>query len=234
MKKILFSDYDNTLYKNDESIKNNVKYINKFVKVGNMFSIASGRSYIDIKDELNRYNIPFNYLILNHGATILDNNLNIIKYYIINKDVVKDIYNYINKYNVSYKCIYSKDKKNVNILDNVVKLLYIFNNKDEMIKVKEYIDSKYYSYVKTYISEHIDHITLEIISNLTSKSNGIRFILEKENIKKDNVYVIGDNYNDIEMLLDYNGYGVSNSIENIKNITTKLYDNVSDLIKDII
>ena len=95
MKKILFSDYDNTLYKNDESIKNNVKYINKFVKVGNMFSIASGRSYIDIKDELNRYNIPFNYLILNHGATILDNNLNIIKYYIINKDVVKDIYNLI-------------------------------------------------------------------------------------------------------------------------------------------
>jgi len=55
MKKILFSDYDNTLYRNEDEIVKNIESINKFISKGNIFGIASGRSYIDIKNKLEKY-----------------------------------------------------------------------------------------------------------------------------------------------------------------------------------
>lgn len=235
MKKILFSDYDNTLYRNSEEIKENIKYINEFISKGNIFGIASGRDYIDIKKEIEKYNIPFNYLVLNHGATILDNKLNKIKSYIIPNEVATAIYNKVkDNINLKEKIIYSIDKKDVSIDNDIVKILFVFDSIDETLRIKEYIDTNYKDNIKTYISEHETHTTLEIISNLTNKSNGINIVKDIENINKENIYVIGDNYNDVEMIQEFNGYAIKNAIDYVKTLTNKYYDSVSDLIKDII
>ena len=70
--KILVSDYDRTFYRNEEEIHLNVDSINNFMK-NNIFIIATGRSEFDIKRAITKYNINYNYLILNHGATIIKN-----------------------------------------------------------------------------------------------------------------------------------------------------------------
>ena len=49
MKKILVSDYDQTFYLNDEDIERNKKEVEKFEKDGNIFAIATGRSFFDFK-----------------------------------------------------------------------------------------------------------------------------------------------------------------------------------------
>ena len=73
MMKVLVSDYDRTLYRDDEEIKLNVESINKFIKNNNIFIIATGRSELDIKTVIKKYNINYNYLIVNHGASIIKN-----------------------------------------------------------------------------------------------------------------------------------------------------------------
>ena len=75
---MLVSDYDQTFYINDEDIKKNKIIINKFREKGNFFVIATGRSYDDFMKKKNEYSVEYDYLIINHGATILDKENNFI------------------------------------------------------------------------------------------------------------------------------------------------------------
>ena len=52
-KKILVSDYDHTFYLNDENIENNKEAVDRFRKEGNIFVIATGRSYFDFHNKVN-------------------------------------------------------------------------------------------------------------------------------------------------------------------------------------
>ena len=52
MKKVLISDYDQTFYLNDKDIEENKKVIKRFRELGNIFIIATGRSYMDYKNKV--------------------------------------------------------------------------------------------------------------------------------------------------------------------------------------
>ena len=71
MKKIVVSDYDNTFYRNDDDIEKNKLKVKEFMELSNIFIIATGRSYLDFMEKEDLYKIKYNYLILDHGATIL-------------------------------------------------------------------------------------------------------------------------------------------------------------------
>ena len=64
MKKIVFSDYDGTLNTGEEDMIKNIQAIQEFMNNGNLFVIATGRSYLDLKRKLESYPIPFDYLIV--------------------------------------------------------------------------------------------------------------------------------------------------------------------------
>ena len=94
-KKIIVSDYDQTFYINDEDIEKNKVAVSKFEEKGNIFIIATGRSFLDFKKKVDTYNINYNYAILNHGATIIDNKDNIIYNCSIDNSVISKIKNEI-------------------------------------------------------------------------------------------------------------------------------------------
>ena len=76
--------------------------------------------------------------------------------------------------------------------------------------------------------------SIEILSNKTSKSQAIEFLINKLYIDDKNVYTIGDGYSDIEMIKTFNGYCMKNSVEELKNIAKSQYNSVSELIYKII
>ena len=51
---------------------------------------------------------------------------------------------------------------------------------------------------------------------------------------KDNVYTIGDSYNDVEMIEKFNGYSIENAKEEVKKVSKGECSSVSKLIKKII
>ena len=68
--------------------------------------------------------------------------------------------------------------------------------------------------------------------NITKKNAGID-IAFIENVLYDNVYCIGDNYNDLEMIKYFNGYAVKDCESVLIDSCLWIYDNVSDLVDDI-
>ena len=77
--KLLVSDYDDTLYTSDYSIRLNVEAIKKFRKNGNLFAISTARDFTSIKEEIKKHNIPYDFLSCYNSNAIYDKDDNIIR-----------------------------------------------------------------------------------------------------------------------------------------------------------
>lgn len=212
-KKILVSDYDQTFYLNDEDIEKNKIAVNEFRKNGNIFVIATGRSFADFKKKANEYNIVYDYLIINHGATILDKDDNIIANYSMNNEIVNEIIDDLDVSNSinHFCCDIENSRLNFNS-KNLTKIHIKYDCKNKAIQINEIINKKYFKYVNCY---YVTCDAVEIISNKTNKSKAIEEIMKLEKIKRQNIYTIGDGYSDIEMIKDFNGYCMKDSVEEL-------------------
>ena len=231
-KKILVSDYDQTFYLNDEDIEINKKAVAKFRKEGNIFIIATGRSYFDYHNELEKYNFEYDYVIINHGATILDKNDDVFANFSINNEIINNIKKdlQLNKSIKSFCC--SKLESRVDFEHNdLTKINVKYNSKEEAMLINKIINNKYADYINSY---YVTENSLEIISNKTNKSNAINLLINRLNILKENVSTIGDSYSDIEMIKDFNGYAMVNAVDELKKLAIKEYESVSNLIDEII
>lgn len=56
------------------------------------------------------------------------------------------------------------------------------------------------------------------------------FYTDEKNIKKENIYTIGDDASDLEMIKNFNGYAMKNATDEIKKYALKEFDNVYELI----
>lgn len=225
--KLVVSDYDDTF---SIDINKNIEYANKFINDGNLFVIATGNSYQEYIDKLGKKCFNASYIILNHGSLIIKNDNVIYEEPLINelsKNIYKDIMN--SNYNSYFYC--NKDIGRANdVLDKTVKINVVFCNNKDAVDFKNRILKRYSNLVNCYL---MYDVLVEIISSKTSKIKAIKKIMELENIKGDCVYTIGDGYNDIEMIKEYNGYAIKNSVEELKKVSKKEIDSVYGLINEI-
>ena len=223
-KTLLVSDYDDTL--NIEKEKN-LKYIKKFMK-NNIFVIATGRSYISIKQRLkiDMNGLMPDYLITNHGATILNNKNEVINTHFIEKEIVNKILTLIDK-KIKYKINFYGAKK---FNENINKIMLIFKSIDEATDTFNKI--KKANLVTVYlINREGKFPKVEIINKKVNKAKAIEFIEKLENPNK--IEVIGDGTQDIEMIKKYNGNCMFNAVDKVKEISKKQYKYVYKLIEEL-
>lgn len=221
---MLVSDYDDTL--NIEKEKN-LKYIKKFMK-NNIFVIATGRSYISIKQRLkiDMNGLTPDYLITNHGATILNNKNEVINTHFIEKEIVNKILTLIDK-KITYKINFYGAKK---FNENINKIMLIFKSIDEATDTFNKI--KKANLVTVYlINREGKFPKVEIINKKVNKAKAIEFIEKLENPSK--IEVIGDGTQDIEMIKKYNGNCMFNAVDKVKEISKKQYKYVYELIEEL-
>lgn len=231
-KKILVSDYDQTFYLNDEDIEKNKKAVKKFRDEGNIFIIATGRSYLGLCDKVNLYNLEYDYVIINHGATILDKNSNIIANFSIKNEIINSIKEDLQlEKSINYYCCNKLESMIDFKHNNITKINVRYNSNEESMLFNKIINTKYSNYINSY---YVPTNSIEIISNKTDKSKALDLLLKKLDISNKNVYTIGDGYSDIEMIKKFNGYAMVNSIDELKNIANKEYKSVSELIEEIL
>ena len=233
MKKFLISDYDGTFYTNDEGIKYNIDKVKEFRSKGNIFAIATGRSFYDFTKKLAEFDIEYDYLIINHGATLLDKEHRIIKNYPIDnisKENIKSEFNLSDSQNMFVcKCLESRTSINQ---EDITKIHMICSTKDEQLNFNTILNTKYKD-VKSYLITGLNNC-IEIISSVTDKSIAIKEIAQIENIEQNNIFTVGDSFNDLEMLEAFNGFCMESSEEFVKSKISKKCTSVAELIDKII
>lgn len=236
-KQIVFSDYDGTLYITEENMKKNIKSIEEYRNLGGKFVITTGRSKTSVSNVIKQYNIPYDYIISNNGAVIL------------NRDMVK-IYEQAIATDISSKIIeYLKTKENIEIsfYDDEDKVEY---HNQELLKVRiktfdhelaQIIEDEINSIFKDDVKAHstfpgmyydnIDFVLVDIVSKNAGKENTIKKLLDILNIEKEQVVTIGDGRNDIEMIKEYNGYSMETAEEDVKKSARKIFESIADALE---
>ena len=225
--KIIISDFDETFSVN---IDDNIKYATEFMNDGNIFVIATGSSYQSYIDKLKGSIFNANYVITNHGSIIVKNG-KVIFEKSLSDDLSNSIFEDIMESNYKSYFYCNKDVRMSNkVLDKTVKINIDFNSTKDAIKFREEMLRKYGNYINCYL---MYGTLIEIISINASKIIAINKIIELENISKDNVYTIGDGYNDIDMIKQFKGYAMKDSVIELKEVAIKEVDSVYELVKEI-
>ena len=225
--KLLSSDYDgtfNTGFSTD--IRINMDYVKKFMEKGNIFLLNTGRPYESIMEEIKYYDIDYNYLSCSDGLLLLDNKDNIVYRSVLPESLYMEL-NFLNKdfgYHLNsqlYKFEYSN-----RLLEIMIVLERIDNN--YLSRLNSILDRYNISYEKI---ERYGLIYLFVRERNYSKATSIRRLSILNKINKDNIFSVGDTWNDIPMLEEYNGYSMLNGSSDLLNYPK--VDSVHELIKKI-
>ena len=214
---LLISDYDGTLYiDNEKQLRKNIEAIKEFRKNGNIFVISTARGYNSIKEEINKYQIPYDYLTCVNGSIIFDKDNNII-----------------------YKNTLSVDDlfKIKNILESNIHFIDIYDNTNNSISSNIlYVSSKEFWKYKLIKEQLIDYDVIMRNYNLfikkhSSKLDGANFL--KDYLKIEDIYAVGDSEDELELLRTYNGYKMILSSPCLYNKNIKTTTSVHKVIKKI-
>lgn len=221
-----FSDFDGTisLSYNKDIDKRDLNFINKWIAQGNKFTVATGRMISQIKDVLEDFQIPYNYIICNNGSVVYEKEKGVIAHNIIPKknraEILKILKEIRKNYMISY-CLLDKrydystvqtreidsryttapksnrfemGDKDILESDNLNTILFYINQEDAE-RVKAYFSA--IPELKA-IRTHTNMI--EVVCKNVSKAKGIEVIQEIYGFNDEHIIASGDGENDIEML----------------------------------
>lgn len=237
--RMLVSDMDATLLNTDHEVsKENFDAIGEFISEGGIFTVASGRMVDAVRRFLDilQINAP---AILHNGAKIYDFKTESVVYekniednrksairraYESNPRLGIEVYSKENVY-VVRRCLETARLESTPY--NVTYFMPDFVWDEPWTKVlfigdEHEIDEFEPIYKKEYdtgYSVRSGKHFLDVVANDVSKGFGVMMLADRLGIKRENIYTVGDNMNDYEMItLAGHGYAVENGVEKLKSV----------------
>lgn len=253
--KILASDFDGTLYYEGSQLAEDIQAIKEFRAAGNRFGIVSGRSMESLKEAIMKYKIPFDFLVLNNGGIIYDENEKLIDAHYLNHEqaikiikhiktltgvgayVINDGY-YRHKFVVDQKSVdfkYSgltdESASEVDILakTRIAQIVISLSDEHQAKKIAQNIHDMFAKDACAYVNTHC----IDIVPVNISKGNALMNIVEMFGVCKQCVHVIGDSYNDLSMIQNYQGYAMKWAPKEVLDQAIRSYVSVKECIENI-
>lgn len=142
----------------------------------------------------------------------------------IDSNLVKDILNYLKYIGTNNPILYDSNGKTYSI-KSVVEIYTTVNSYDQIKALKNYLNEKYHDI-------HIDKTYNQIyIRRNCFKDTSVDYICSLLNDEIEEIYSIGNDKNDLEMLKKFKGYLIYNAY--LKNSQLKKCNSVKQLIKKV-
>ena len=260
--KILASDLDGTLIRNDKVSKEDLDALKRLKENGHKVIVSTGRTMSGIESLFRDFPFEYDYLVLCNGGLVLNKENEIIHRKSINYDIKNSIIN--DFYNDCTLLMYYDDGDKTYLINNpsvkvsgfaqdfaesfsnraeiedalslkgTYQMMSIFDASGSIEKcetIKKQIVDKYGEYVEAYRNQCF----VDIVPKGCSKGNGIMMILEDEKLDTDDVYTVGDSFNDVSMFnITKNSYTFNGAEELIKPHANNLVDYVYEVIDEIL
>ena len=204
--KLLVSDYDGTieieeLFKDPYIPNDTISNIQHFIDYGNKFMIATARPYDSIIEEVDRYNIPYDFISTLNGCIIHDNSGNVI----YSKDIVP--------VDIDELCrLYSCIKKIEQIKDDDKLLYYILKTRlfDKSKELFDYLKMSGFDVQSWFLN------TYNIAHPISNKIDSVIYIQNLLGICDNDIITIGDAKDDLKMIKNYYSYGIVSYLPNFE------------------
>lgn len=255
--KLIVSDIDGTLMTSDNVLSDlNIQQIKTLQKNNIHFSLASQRVHSSIVPLAKKLNMKIPFISLNgsliqncDGTTVLNKSL-------IDKKFVKKAINLANKHYVKIalcyndQIVYTENNSTIrdfatrlgtkytlidsydNYMDNVLEIIMLGNDKQVMkhIQKKMRLPLGLYLKVRYYRSQSFRNVyNIEILRKGVNKRTGLRLLTKHLNLKKDEVLVFGDWYNDKDLFrFGATNIALNNAVDELKDIAHYVTDKSND------
>lgn len=252
--KVLASDYDGTLRVAAYVSEEDKQAIHEFRTKGNHFGIVTGRSIESLKDEINANQLEYDFIITNNGGVIYDKDLQLLQCLYMDFDKALDIITYIKtldcvSYVINdgyhrYKFMINEDQvdhkygnvkesaeKQETVLDRGKIAQLVISVNDSMLadEIANTINHQFKGYAIAYVNVNC----VDIVPEGVSKAEGLYYIENEMEYDHEQIYAIGDSFNDLPMLEEFHGCTMMHARTVIKEQVEHIYDSVADCIHDI-
>lgn len=251
------SDFDGTFSEDGHVIsQENVKAAKEWSK-NNYFGLISGRESKSLKHIMDQYDVAYDFLACYNGGLILDSHGKKIIDFPLTCDL-DEILTLMRSHQVYHlsiiadKSIYheyiteGEHLDAIKIFNEITYLEYEhLKSVDEMKQQPVYqvcceclSDEEAIALCKEVnalnlgCNAFVNTTYVDVVSSFASKDNGVRALQKAFGVDKEDVYVIGDSFNDYEMIKEFHGFCMSDAHEDIKKHARQVYKCVSDCLND--
>lgn len=222
--KIVVSNFEDIISRSDI-----IESINKFVKAGNMFIIATNKAMNYLAEELSLIDLNCEYYICNDGAVIFDRYFNVVYRKDILQELVRPIFNYLQDEDNILETFIDTSHGYVNdtskSANGIIARAYD-STKGSM--TLDYLIRKYPD-----IHGNISDNWINIIDKSVSKASALDYLVNTYNYNEEDIYVVGIGLNDYTMVEKYNGYTYEHSLNDLKTISKDTILDLNSLIEKL-
>ena len=254
--KIAASDYDGTLFRNEVIAKADVEGIRRWRAAGNKFGVVTGRDYGMLAPQLKLYGIESDYAVCNNGGLICRADgtplwqgeiphrtlAEMVKEpgvrrsfhfafsaadttYLYHEREGSWISREAKQWDFTIKTITEQD---IMSLPQIHQFSLGYPEASEAAEVGEILNARYGDVIHAYPNR----CSLDVTPKGISKEQGIRKMLELMGWDCAEICTIGDEINDLPMILGYHGYTVATARPAIQEQARKVYDSVGAMLED--
>lgn len=253
---ILASDYDGTLRRGEGICDADRKAIAAFRRAGNRFGIITGRGHSGFLRELCRENfVDYDFLICNNGAVLYDGEQLIRRHYCSGEVLetlipfiisVGGLYAAITVDQTRFLAIYGQngdrvegdgrgedDFIHVHHLDRIGRFNQVdcnVGNESGAAELTAQINLRY----GKWLSAFHNGTCVDMVPAGVSKPAGLREYLDYIGVAEgDCVATVGDNFNDLGMLLEFDGYAIASGRPEIVDQVGRSCSGIAELIGNL-
>ncbi len=241
--KLIASDYDGTIKYDAEGLKKDIEAIKEWKKAGNIFAIISGRNAPQIRDIVINNAIPADLTLGDSGNSCYRTDK--LEYaFPANGDILKKLYDlllvkktYYIVVNLPEKATIVYRKKDGCIVCDLYGSIDEFNRFTQVSAIFESVEDCFSaaSAIKEEFGNSLTALPngecLDIVPGERTKAYCVGYLAEYLGIAPEDIYTVGDNYNDIAMLDAYNSFAVSNAPDGVKShAKLGITNSVADMI----
>ncbi|MDF2543373.1 MAG: HAD-superfamily hydrolase, subfamily [Herbinix sp.] len=252
---IIASDFDGTLTQHGTVSDKDKAAIAAWRKAGNLFGVNTGRGYCGIKTELERHQVDYDFLLCNNGGLIYENDPKPVEQNTADGEVLPSLVSFIletggfhaaigrieTDTEAGYWISENMDRKpgpefKRIIMDDLNELSYFtqlstqYEKEEQANKCAQQINELFGKKVTAFQNG----VCIDIVPVGVNKATGLLRYMKIKQVPKENVLVIGDNFNDLDMILEFNGFSVNSGRPEVIAKARKSFNSIAGLIGEYI
>lgn len=253
--KVAASDFDGTLFIENGICTENVEGVRQWRAAGNKFGVVTGRDYGMLVPQLEYFGIGYDFAICNNGAIIFDENGKVLYqaeipeqalYVVATHPCVADSL-HVAFSQAESSCIYREregswitreakqwkfllkmiENAEIHELSRVHQIALGFDSLDGAAEAARQINLLFGDTV--YACQNRGSVDITPVG--IDKSKGIEKLLELKSWQNLEIYVIGDEINDLPMIHRFDGYAVESAREVIKREAKQSFASVGSMLQ---
>ncbi|MBQ6297243.1 MAG: HAD-IIB family hydrolase [Selenomonadaceae bacterium] len=252
--KVVASDFDGTLFREQKFSAEDLTAIKNWRAAGNKFGLVTGRCYPMLIPHLQDVNLKIDFAICDNGAIIFDGAGKIIFETEISKEILLALFNepFLKKslhflfeaadevFCVNVKenswvvlerprwefFLTTTDAAQVPTLPKKINQFALgFGSSEEAQEAANFLNKNFGDVI--YAQKNTR--SLDVVNAGINKARGVENLLQIMNWRGE-VFVIGDESNDLPMIKKFGGYTVATAKDFVKREATKIFDSVGEML----